>query len=138
MFTQKVIGYTRVANNLRAAAAASENTGRITMAWARETRRVLKGTPYPPRLPFQRYVRTGRLANSWRVVGSGKNGASIQNNATGPAGQVYPVYVIGDAQGKSQAGIHKNRWWIARNVIEGQVPKLNTALLDDITDKGNG
>ena len=137
MFTQKVIGSQRVQNNLRAAAAASENTYPITRQWAQDTRKFLKGKPYPPKLPFQRYVRTGRLANSWKVAKSSKNAVEILNTAH-VKGNKYAVYVVGDTQGKRQAGIHKGRWWLARPTIEERIPDLKAALLEDIVDKGNG
>ena len=139
LFTQRVVGSTRVANNLRAAAAASKNTSPITRRWAQMVRAKLKGTKYPPRRPGQRYKRTGRLANSWKVVAAGKNAWGIENNATGPRGRVpYPSFVVGNAQGKGQAWMHKGRWWKAREIVEGEIPSLREDIEKDIVDKGNG
>lgn len=133
----RVVGSTRVANNMRAAAAASENTLPITKRWGQETRRKLKGKKYPPRRPGQRYRRTGLLANSWRSKVTGKNTISIENEAS-RRGRPYPVFVIGDRAGKRQAWMHVGRWWIAREVIDDEVPELRRRIQDDIVDKGNG
>ena len=48
------------------------------------------------------------------------------------------MYVVGDAKGKGQAWMHAGRWWIARPLVEEEVPALRAAIEKDIVNKGNG
>lgn len=128
-----VIGAHRVANRLRRLAADSPKVAdKVLYKWGQETRRVLKSTPYPPRRPAQKYVRTGRLANSWKVIRGKPGQVSIVNEARSPRGQVYPSYVVGDAKGKGQAWMHKSRWWVARPAIDKEARRLPPALTKEL------
>ena len=75
---------------------------------------------YPPKLPNQRYIRTGWLGRSWRIASARAAGAwTLANNARQPrATASYSKWVVGNARGAQQAGIHRNRWKIARVVVE--------------------
>jgi len=94
----------------------------ISYRWAQNVRAKLKSTPYPPKRPGQRYVRTGRLANSWRAERKGKGRAVIINSAG------YSGYVVG----KKQAWTHRGRWWLGRNVLMESAPELETAAKREI------
>lgn len=95
--------------------------------WAKETARVLKSTPYPPKRPGQRYVRTGRMASSWGRKRTKRTQHNVEyaitNKATAPRGQTYPSYVVGDKQGR-QAWMHRGRWWVAQIKVGDRVPRL--------------
>lgn len=141
MFKQRVVGSTRVANNLRAAAAASKNTAPITYKWAQRTRGKLKGQRYPSRLSHFKHKRTGALANSWAVVGAGKNAYAIENRARSKRGFPYPIVVVGLPDGtRTPFGNHPSfkRWWIARDIIEDEIPELRQEIERDIVEAGNG
>lgn len=136
----KVIGSARVANNMRAAAAASKNTAGVAYKWGQSVRRKLKGTKYPSRLAHFKHRRTGALANSWRVEKSGRNSVHLVNSAN-RKGFPYPIVVVGNAKGERKGrATHPSfkRWWIAREVIEEEVPALRNAILDDIIEEGEG
>lgn len=140
MFSQRIVGSTRVANNLRAAAAAAANTYPITYAWAQRVRSKLKATPYPSRLAHFKHKRTGALANSWAVDRDGKNAVAIVNRAN-RRGFPYPIIVIGNEQGRRVGRANHPsfaRWWLARPLIDEETPELTELIGRDIVDKGNG
>ena len=94
----------------------------ISYRWAQNVRAKLKSTPYPPKRPGQRYVRTGRLANSWRAERKGRGRALIANSAP------YSGYVVG----KKQAYMHRGRWWLGRTVLMESAPELEAAAIREI------
>ena len=136
-WSMKVTGSTRVANNMRTRAANSANTYPVTYAWAQDVRAKLKSTPYLSRLAHFKHKRTGALANGWAVVRAGKNAASIENRAKSFSGFPYPVVVVGNAAGK-RVGRAKHpsfaRWWIARDVIDAEIPKLRDKIADYVVN----
>lgn len=129
-FSLEIRGYNRVANNLRRLASDLESELDEPMyRWAQDTRAALKSTPYPPKRPNQRYIRTGRFASSWRVDKTGDSRYQINNYAAAPGGGRYAGYVAGDGLGQNQAWMHQGRWWIARDVIEGRMDNLRTRMI---------
>jgi hypothetical protein len=82
--------------------------------WAEAT---LKGRPYPSERTGQKYQRTGRLNRAWLSRMKGKQISVI--NPANFRGQYYAIWVVGD----TQAWPHEGRWWTAREVIEGVMPK---------------
>ena len=132
----KVVGSTRVANNLRKMAANSENTAPAVKGWAQMVRGKLKGKGYPSYLSHFKHKRTGALANKWAVEAAGKNSYSIVNRAN-RRGFPYPVVVVGNAKGQRKGRAkHPSfaRWWIARDVIEENVPELRQTIADHVMD----
>ena len=88
--------------------------------WGQATRAKLKSTKYPPKLPAQKYVRTGQLANRWASKPLG-NSAVMISNAARQKGRYYAEYVVG----QDQAGVHRGRWWIAyKEIKEKHIPGL--------------
>lgn len=81
------------------------------------SRRILK--IYPPKLPRQRYQRTGRLGRSWVITPAGRGKWTLSNNARSPRPprKRYAQWVVGNAKGEQQARIHRGRWPIARRVV---------------------
>ena len=137
-FTYTVVGHNRVANRFRRAASKGARLYDKAMGrWAQGVRRKLKGTPYPPPRPNQKYKRTGRLASSWaaRRVGAGRY--AIVNRAAGRSGP-YAVYVVGDRRGSGQAWMHVGRWWKAKNIIEEELPGLRRVIVDSIAEEVGG
>jgi hypothetical protein len=124
----KVTGSARVANKFRAMAGKSKNTDPVTKAWAEKTRLKLRAKKYPPKRPGQKYKRTGRLGTSWKKRKAGKNTWAIINDASFK-GRTYARYVVGDSKGNRQAWMHSGRWWVARDVIEENIPELRTELV---------
>jgi hypothetical protein len=128
-FSLELRGYNRVANNLRRLASdMDKELDPVVGTWTRWTRSRLKGRAYPPKPPRSTYVRTGQLANRWRVEKQGPSRHAIMNDAKGPRGQLYATHVVGDGMGENQAWMHRGRWWIARDVIEEEIPALRNAL----------
>lgn len=117
-------GYNRVGNKLRKLASLNSQIVDPEMkAWAQDTRATLKGTKYPPKRPLQTYIRTGRLANSWKVTKTKPGVFNIENQASFK-GRAYAKYVVGD----DQAWMHKGRWWKARDIIAQETSKLVSRL----------
>lgn len=87
-----------------------------------------KVTTYPPELPDQQYVRTGRYGRGWKIrrqPGAGRKipGYSLIGRAE-QRGRRYERYVGGDAYGQRQAQIHADRWVLVRDAIEQEVDGL--------------
>jgi len=135
MIDFKIIGYQRVGNALRMLASTHPEVIEDTLGeWAQDIRHELKSMPYPPKRPNQKYIRTGRLANSWNVKKDKPGQVSIQNSARGDRGQFYGPYVVGDADGAdSQAWMHEGRWWLAADVIGDFMGDLTRRMSRDIT-----
>jgi hypothetical protein len=128
-FTYTFTGSQRVENRLRKGAASMPKTvDQVMQPWAQGVRGKLKGQAIPPKRPGQKYVRTGRYLNSWRVERKGPGKWSIVNRARGKRGQAYPVFVGGDKAGGGQAWMHKGRWQRSRDIIEKEVPALRRDL----------
>jgi hypothetical protein len=81
---------------------------------------------YPSAIASSRYVRTGMLGRKWTSKveqdGSGITG-TVGNDAAGPRGQLYGIFV----QGPRQAGVHRGRWETADEVAEAE----RGAIVDD-------
>lgn len=122
-FNLKITGATRVANRLRTAAAKMPRTvDAVVKPWGQQMRATLKATKYPRKRPNQKYIRTGKLGNSWSSRSTRPGQIAIRNSAP------YAIYVIGDQYGKRQAWMHAGRWWIARSIIDEHAPELVTKL----------
>lgn len=122
-FELTITGDQEVISRLRTAAAKGPSAfDEVSYRFAQNMRAKLKSTPYPAKRPGQRYVRTGRLANSWRAERLGQGRALIANSAG------YSGYVVG----KKQAWFHRGRWWTARSVIEQSAPELKAAALKEL------
>lgn len=100
----------------------------VTALWVRGMRQRLASRAYPPGRPGQTYVRTGTLRNSWSDRKRSDSEYSIINDAS-QRGRMYPIYVLGNGEtGGGQAGVHRGRWWIAREKVEDELPTLTTPL----------
>jgi len=114
----KITGVNRIENKLRYMISSMPDIVDVEVAdWSRDMAKLLKGTPYPSKRPGQNYVRTGQLANRWRVSRQKSASYNILNDARGRRGRLYAGYVVGS--GGDQAWMHTGRWWIARDVING-------------------
>lgn len=92
--------------------------------WLKKERLKLARTPYPPELPGQRYRRTGVFGASWRARVF-RDGGQLINIAR------YASDVTGSPDapsGERQAKIHQGRWWIAKEEVEADLPKLVASL----------
>lgn len=124
----QVRGTNRVRNQLRAIAAFyPRKVDRVARRDMQRIRRKLKAKPYPAKRPGQTYRRTGLLANKWAVKKDRPGVWSIVNDAS-RGGQLYPGYVVGD----NQAWMHKNRWWIASDEIEKEMPEFTRNLSQEL------
>ena len=77
-------------------------------------------SPYPPKRPGQKYIRTGDLFSHW-ILGPSTTvnpGYAIENDMP------YAKYVIGDAYGTSQAWMHKGRWLKLRDAMDQEIEKM--------------
>ena len=138
-FSISVYGAKAVANRFRTTAAqVPKDTQEVTYRWGQSVRTALKATPYPPKRPQQRYVRTGRLANSWHAKRQGATGVVIANSARGRRGRLYARYVVGDDKGKRQAWMHRGRWPVARLTIDQMRPQLTRQMQQMIDRRLNG
>ena len=117
-------GFNRVQNSLRKLASQMPQlVDRAARPWAQETRGFLKSKPYPAKRAGQRYVRTGRLANSWSAARNQPGVWAIKNSAP------YSVYVVGKG---TQAWMHVGRWWIAVNEVGQLTFKLTAAISKEL------
>lgn len=122
-----IIGNDELIAKLRnAATKAPRVMDEATYRWGQSVRAKLKSTPYPPKRPNQRYVRTGRLANSWRAERVSQSRTVITNSAA------YSGYVVGNSRGERQAWFHRGRWWRARDVIAESRPELKASVLREM------
>ena len=119
--------YNRVENKLRKAASdGAEWLDDEVGTFARRQRRRLKNARYPAKRPGQTYVRTGRLANSWKAEKRANAQWTIRNSAK------YSGWVVGR---ETQAWMHKNRWWIFEDEMEKTTPDLTKALANRVMDE---
>lgn len=100
---------------------------------------------YPAELPGQRYVRTGARYRATRVeAGSNNQYVKSYTLKSDPTyrGRSADPYVVGDAYGRGQAGIHQGRWALIVNVVEKaldrMVEKANQMFNDVINQGGMG
>jgi len=77
---------------------------------------------YPPELPDQKYVRTYSFRDAWNV--SYSQSAFTIKNFVQQKGVNYAGYVVGNAIGERQAGIHAGRWKVFRKVFDSMFDKL--------------
>lgn len=89
----------------------------------------------------QRYRRTGNLGASTTWIRTGRS-FTVQSKAVSPRGERYSARVLGDAQGRGQARIHRGRWPIMFEVVkkwsETMVQNINNALRRLIRNEGMG
>jgi hypothetical protein len=76
---------------------------------------------YAPPPPNSKYIRTGRLGRGYGLMRHSRTAVRLFNLTP------YTGWVVGDAAGQGQAGIHAGRWWLARQRVE--------ARLDDATER---
>jgi len=132
--THNLKNWNRVANDLRRLAAdVPAWADPVMYRWAQRMRATLKSTKYPPMMPMQKYVRTGRFANSWGVDKVRSGWYVVRNSAT-HRGVPYARYVTGDGMGRGQAWMHVGRWWKSKNVMEKHTPELVRDLTKVYTD----
>lgn len=124
-------GYNRVMNQLRAMASAHpRKTNPIIGAHARQQRAKLKGRPYPHKLPNQKYIRTGELANRWEAIQVKPGVWRISNRRRGVVAVVK--------KGFQNRKYHLGRWWTVEDVLAEDMPQLTrnlTAMLDGLLKK---
>lgn len=89
---------------------------------------------YPPELPNQRYIRTGKRGQATKVVsyvGSNQYQSkyTVESNPDYGRGRTGNPYVIGDSQGQGQAAIHQGRWKLLFIAM--------SAAVERIVEKGN-
>lgn len=93
---------------------------------------------YPPERPGQKYVRTFRLRDSFKIS-STSTGFTVKANPTSPRGKKYGRYVIGTFDGGigngGQAWMHVGRWLLFRDVAEYEVSLLPPAVEEHIRMK---
>lgn len=91
--------------------------------WASKQRDRLENKPYPPTRPNQRYIRTYRLKNSWRLETPQRLTRKITNTAA-QRGRFYSGFVVSTRQ----AHVHQGRWWQAVEVITEDIDSITTAI----------
>lgn len=126
-FQLTIRGNDEIVAQLRAAASKSpRQMDDALYRWAQGVRGKLKSTPYPPKRPNQRYVRTGRLASSWRAERLGNGRVLIANSAP------YSGYVVGGGARNRQAWMHSGRWWRGQDVIIENLPELGHNIVKEL------
>lgn len=88
---------------------------------------------YPPERAGQRYVRTYKLRDSWKLSRSA-TGYTITGDPVNK-GRSYGRYVVGDAAGGGQAWMHVGRWLLFRDVVDYGVTKLPDLVEEHIKIK---
>ena len=94
--------------------------------WKAMQRARTRAKIYPPELPRQKYVRTFRLRDNWKIGKAGEIGYMITNPTP------YTKYVMGDAYGTRQAMIHVGRWTTIRTIIEEEIATLPDEITAEI------
>jgi len=126
-FQLTIRGNDEIVAQLRAAASKSpRQMDDALYRWAQGVRGKLKSTPYPPKRANQRYVRTGRLASSWRAERLGNGRVLIANSAP------YSGYVVGGGARNRQAWMHSGRWWRGQDVIIENLPELGHNIVKEL------
>ena len=125
-FRADVKGFNRVANKYRATQSFfAKETDPIGRKWMTELAAFFRNLAYPP---ARNYVRTYKLKRGWKAQFLKGMGKWTLINLAIQRGRHYAQWVVGDGRGKRQAGIHRAYWWIAREEIEKQAPKLTKML----------
>lgn len=126
-------GLGRVTNWLRnLGGLIQRDTDKETEMWGEETERVLKSKPYPPQRSGSRHQRTFELRNRWKLEKKQQGAFAITNKARDRRGRFYARYPVGDGEGKGQAWMHRDRWWLFMNVIRERLPKLTGRIVSAI------
>lgn len=83
---------------------------------------------YPPERPLQKYVRTFRLRDNWKIskASTAENGYTISNTTP------YTKYVMGSAYGTEQAWMHVGRWTPTRDIMEEELALLPAEIVSEI------
>lgn len=84
---------------------------------------------YPPERSGQRYQRTYDMRGSWHGVRRGNTQFAVVNDAN-HRGRYYPIFAVGDGEGKRQAWMHRGRWWKAFDRIVGRLPRFTDKLAE--------
>ena len=79
---------------------------------------------YPPELPDQRYIRTGKRYDATKLVKVERAKYRIESTPRYRYGQTGNPYVIGDARGRGQARIHEGRWNLLADVMARAVERI--------------
>lgn len=81
---------------------------------------------YPPMRQGQKYTRTFRFRDSWKIRRL-ENGSALSNSAP------YTRYVVGNAYGQGQAWMHVGRWVPFRDVADAETEKLPKTIRENIS-----
>ena len=81
---------------------------------------------YPPMRQGQRYTRTFRFRDSWKIRRL-DNGSALTNSAP------YAMYVVGNAYGQGQAWMHAGCWQSFRDVADAETEKLPKTIRESIS-----
>ena len=96
---------------------------------------------YPPELPNQRYVRTGKRYRATRVEYLGGQSYRLISDPSYKGRSADP-YVLGDAYGQGQARIHQGRWALIKDVVEKSIERILTRVREEfnriLTESGPG
>jgi len=78
---------------------------------------------YPPELPDQRYIRTGKRYRATRVEYLGGQSYRLISDPSYKGRSADP-YVLGDAYGQGQARIHQGRWRLLKDAVEASIERI--------------
>ena len=92
---------------------------KVEMQAAREEARF-----YPPELPDQQYIRTGKRYAATKLVKVERAKYRIESTPRYRYGQTGNPYIIGDARGRGQARIHEGRWNLLADVMARAVERI--------------
>ncbi len=120
-------GSNRVRNQLRTIAALHpELTDPVIEKHVKKESARMRKEPYPPKLPNQKYVRTGTLGRSFRAQHVKLGMWQIINRATNPRGRQYAAWVI--KKGFQNKQYHLGRWWTIEEKLQKNMPILTKKL----------
>src|SRR3990167_2003442 len=96
---------------------------------------------YPPELPDQRYIRTGKRYRATRVQYLGGQSYRLISDPSYKGRSADP-YVLGDAYGQGQARIHQGRWALIKDVVEKSIERILARVREEfnriLTESGPG
>ncbi len=86
---------------------------------------------YPPPPPRSKYVRTYRFKGAWRITEQ-PDGWQVTNMVRDRRNRPYAGWVVGNAEGDMQAGVHQGRWPVFRTTTDAAMQRLPLAVLKDM------
>ncbi len=125
-------GTNRVRNQLRTIAALNRDlTDKVVGKHSKKESARLRAKAYPPKLPAQKYQRTGELGRRFRSQKVRAGVHRVMNRTQ------HAVWVV--KKGMQNQKYHAGRWWTIEDTLQQNMPRLTRELsveLEKELDRG--